>query len=288
MEEDRMLAHVLPQDFTVDGKSGYRRPVGVECSRLEANVQLITASTHEHQFLVSVLHQAHLAVEETVFEPLAAAYATILPEERTRGAALVELGVHSTGVAIYDGEALVGAASLPISADHLTRDLTLGLRASFGLSVSYEDAESLKREYGCAMLGLTSDNVLIEVPSAEGRGLQEISRRQLNEILEARAEELFLYVRRELIRAGMEQSLLEGVYLTGGGARLHGMCDMAEKILNCPTKYGLAVGIHGWPQQFHDPAWASAAGLAMYSARLRVRRSAGKRKPPGLFGVFGW
>jgi cell division protein FtsA len=288
LPEDRMLVHVLPQDFAIDGKPGYRRPVGAECSRVEANAQLITASAQEHQRLVGCLHQAHLAVEESVFEPIAGAYAAVLPEERGRGAALIDLGVHSTGIAIYDGEALVGAASLPISADHLTRDVTLGLRLSHGLTVSYEDAESLKREYGCAMMGLTADNVFIEVPSTEGRVPQEISRRHLNEILEARAEEIFRWVRRELSRAGMENSLLEGVFLSGGGARLQGMCDMAEFVLNAPAKYGLACGIEAWPQELNDPAWTTAAGLAMYSGRLRMRRSVAKRKTPGLFGLFGW
>lgn len=288
LAEDRMLLHVLPQDFALDGKPGYRRPVGAECSRLEAHAQLITASLTEHQRLVQIFHKAHIAVEETVFEPIASAYASILPEERSRGVALIDLGAHSTGVAIYDGEALVGAASLPISADHLTRDVTLGLRMNYGLTVSYEDAEVLKREYGCAMLGMSADNALIEVPSPEGRTAQEITRRQLNEILEARAEELFRFVRRELMRAGMENSLLEGVFLTGGGARLQGTCDLAEMVLNAPAKFGLAVGIEDWPQQFQDPAWTTAAGLAMYSGRLRLRRTASKRKAPGPFGVFGW
>jgi cell division protein FtsA len=288
LAEDRMLVHVLPQDFALDGKPGYKRPVGAECSRLEAHAQLVTISTTEHQRLVQIFHQAHLAVEETVFEPIAAAYASILPEERSRGVALVDLGAHSTGVAIYDSEALVGSASLPVSADHLTRDVTLGLRMSYGLTVSYEDAEVLKREYGCAMLGLSADNTIIEVPSPEGRSSQEITRRQLNEILEARAEEVFRYVRRELMRAGMENSLLEGVTLTGGGARLQGMCDLAEMVLNVPAKYGLAVGIENWPETFDDPAWTTAAGLAMYSGRLRMRRAAAKRKAPGPFGLFGW
>jgi len=288
LAEDRTLVHVLPQDFALDGKPGYRRPVGAECSRLEAHAQLITASIAEHQRLIQIFQQAHLAVEETVFEPIAAAYAAILPEERSRGVALVDLGAHSTGVAIYDGEAMVGAASLPISADHLTRDVTLGLRMSYGLSVSYEDAEVLKREYGCAMLGLSADNALIEVPSPEGRNAQEITRRQLNEILEARAEEVFRFVRRELMRAGMENSLLEGVFLTGGGARLQGMCDLAEMVLNAPAKFGLAVGIEDWPDNLNDTAWTTAAGLAMYSGRLRLRRTSARRKAPGPLGLFGW
>jgi cell division protein FtsA len=139
------------------------------------------------------------------------------------------------------------------------------------------------------MLGLSADNTIIEVPSPEGRAsTQEITRRQLNEILEARAEEVFRYVRRELMRAGMENALLEGVCLTGGGARLQGMCDLAEMVLNAPAKYGLAIGIEHWPDTFNDPAWTTAAGLAMYSGRLKMRRATSKRKAPGPFGVFGW
>jgi cell division protein FtsA len=287
LEEDRVLAHVLPQDFVVDGRAGYRHPVGMMASRLEANILLLTCSRLEHDSVVTATQQAHLKVEDTMFEPLAASYAAVLSEERRRGVAVIDMGVDSTGVVVYDGDACVGAGSLPVSADHLTRDLTIGLRHACGVTISYEDAETLKREYGCAMLGLTADSTLIEVPSAEGRGSQEISRRQMNEILEARAEEMFQFVRQEVARAGMDQALIEGVFLTGGGARLSGMCDMAERMLNCPAKFGLAVGIQDWPQNFQDPAWTTAAGLAMYSAKLKLRGNS-RRRPPGFFGLLGW
>jgi cell division protein FtsA len=286
LEEDRVLCHVLPQDFIVDGRAGYRYPLGMTASRLEANVLLLTCLRLDHDSLVNAAQQSHLKVDETMFEPLAASYAAVVAEERRRGVAVVDLGVDSTGVVVYDGDACVGAASLPVTAGHLTRDLTIGLRQVCGVTVSYEDAETLKREYGCAMLGLTSDSTLIEVPSQEGRGSQEITRRQMNEILEARAEELFFYVRQEVARAGMDQALLEGVFLTGGGARLNGMLDMAERVLNCPAKFGLAAGIQDWPQNFQDPAWTTAAGLAMYSARLKMRGTH-RRKPPGLRGLLG-
>ena len=287
LADDRMLVHVFPQDFTVEGRAGYRYPVGLECSRLDANVLLVTMSEQEHQCLVHAAQQAHLAVEETMFEPVAAAYSAILQEERNRGAAVIDLGLHSTGIAIYDGDAAVGAASLPDSSDHFTRDLVYGLQYNHGITISYEDAEILKREYGCAMLGLTADNALVEVPSSDGRTSYEISRRQVNDILEARAEQLFLAVRDELVRAGMSQGLMEGVFLTGAGARLTGMLDMAERVLNCPAKYGLANdGIQDWPRNFQDPAWTTAAGLAMYSGRMHLQRKDG-RNPPGLLGWLG-
>jgi cell division protein FtsA len=204
-------------------------------------------------------------VEETVFEAVAAAYAAVLPEDRARGVCLLDIGAQSTQMAIYDGDALLLAATLPVGGDHFTRDI------SYILKVNYDDAEHLKREYGWAMTGLTSDNSLIEIPSPEGRAPREAQRSTLDEILEARAEELLGHVYEEIRRAGMEQSLLEGVVLTGGGALLQGMCDIAERILNCQVRNGLPVGIEDWPEELDSPIWTVAAGLSMYSGRMKLK-----------------
>lgn len=277
LEDDRMILQVFPQDFIVDGRAGYRNPRGALCSRLEANVHVVTVSVQDHQCLVNAVNQAHLMVEETVFEPMAAAYAAVLAEDRSRGVAVVDIGAHSTDIAVYDGDALLRACSLPVGGDHFTRD------AAYGLSVAFSDAEMLKEEFGCALLGLTCDSTLIEVPSPDGRPSRETTRRQLNEILEARAEELFYYVRGELAKVGMEQSLLEGVVLTGGGALLTGMCDMAERVMNCQARNALPIGIEEWPLDIDNPGWTTAAGIAMYSARLKMKEQ--KRKAPGLIGL---
>jgi cell division protein FtsA len=278
MESDRMILHVCPQDFTVDGRARHHFPRGATCMRLEANVHLVTTSTLETQSIVSAVHHAHLAVDETVFEPLAAGYAAVLQEDRSRGVTIIDIGAHSTDLVVYDGDALVHSRSLPICGDHFTKDV------AWGFTVSYEDAEALKCEYGCALLGLTSDNSLIVVPSLEGRAPVEAPRRRLTEILEARAEELFLYIEAELRYCGMEQGLIEGVVLTGGGSLLTGMCDMAERVLNCPARKGLTVGVKDFPEDCDNPRWTAAAGLAMYAARLRHRNKR-RRKAPGLLGL---
>jgi cell division protein FtsA len=278
LEDDRLLLHVFPQDFVLDGRAGYRNPRRATCERLEANVHAVTASSHEHELLVDAVHQSHLAVDETVFEPIAAAYATLLPEDRARGLALIDLGMHSTDMVIYDGDALMLASTLPVWSDHFTRDI------AWVLKTPYEDADRLKAEYGCAMASNTGDNSYIDLPSAEGRPTREAPRRDLNEIIEARAVELFRYVRAEIAKAGMEQTLLEGVVLCGGGSLLNGICDVAESILCCPARNGLAMGIKDWPEELDNPMWATAAGLAMYSARLKLRTQ-NKRRVPGLVGM---
>src|SRR2546430_5868126 len=126
---------------------------------------------------------------------------------------------------VYDGDALVLAKTIPVSADHFTRDIAMVLK------VAYEDAERLKNQYGCAMRGLTAENSMVELPTQEGRAPRDASRRMLNEILEERARELFAYVRRELEQIEMEHNLLQGVVLTGGGSLLNGMVEMAEREL---------------------------------------------------------
>jgi cell division protein FtsA len=279
LQEDEMLLHLFPQDFTVDGRTGHRNPRGMIGSRLEVFVHLVTASAHDHHGLVGAANQAHLVVEETVFEPVAAAYAAIANEGREDGVALIDIGAHSTEVAVYYGEALLFSSSLPICGDHFTGDVARGLL------VSREDAEWIKEQQGCAMLGLTADNSLIELPSSSDRGPRETSRRDLNTILEARAFELFEYVEKDLQRIGMEEVLVSAV-LTGGGARLHGMCDVAERVLRCQARNGLPVGVLDWPEDLESPEWTTAAGLAMYSARLKLRADLDRRKT-GLFsGMF--
>jgi cell division protein FtsA len=83
----------------------------------------------------------------------------------------------------------------------------------------------------------------------------------------------------------MEQKLLEGIVLAGGGAMLNGMCDMAERVLNCPARNALPTGVQDFPEELYTPAWTTAAGLARYSAKWKMKR-VGKRKAPGLLRLL--
>jgi len=265
LREDRAVLQLLPQDFIVEDQAGHRDPRSMLAQRLEANAHLITGSIQEHNCIIGAVNQAHIAVEETVYEPLAAHFASILPEDRREGTALVDIGAQSTDLVVYYDESLQLASSLPICGDHFTRDVAMAFR------ISLEEAMLAKEEYGSATSEYTAENSLIEVTSAGDASSRELPRRLLNEIIEARARELFEYVKRELARVGMERSMLGGVVLTGGGARLPGMCDVAEATLRCQARNGLPVGIQDWPAALDHPSWATAAGLAMYSAKLKVQ-----------------
>ena len=275
LQEDRMLLQLFPQDFVVDDHPGHRNPRKMLAARLEINVHIITCSVQEHNALVGAVNQAHLAVEETIFEALGACYAAVLPDERREGIAVIDIGAQSTQLVVYYGDALHLASTVRICGDHFTRDLAQGL------CLSFEDAELVKLEYGAALAEPSPDNVLVDLPTPENREHRHATRRFVNQIIEARAEELFRFVRSELSRVGMDRALMGGVFLTGGGARLPDLCDVAERVLQCQARFGLPFGIQDWPETMNDPEWSTAAGLAMYSAKLKAQE---RRATAGWLG----
>ena len=265
LHEDRMILQMFPQDFVVDDHPGHRDPRRMLASRLEINVHLMTASIQEHNSLVGAINQAHMVVEETIFEALAACYAAVLPEERREGIAVVDIGAHSTELVVYYGDAIHLASTVRVCGDHFTRDLAQGL------CLSFEDAELVKLEYGSGLAERSMENAIVELPTPEGREPRQAQRRFVNQILEARSRELFRHVRTELARVGMDRALIGGVFLTGSGARLPDLLDVAQQELQCQTRFGLAFGIQDWPESMNDPEWSTAAGLAMYSAKLKMQ-----------------
>ncbi len=277
---DWTLLHLFPQDFAVDGHPGHRDPRKMMASRLEANVHMILVSAPQHNALIGAVNQAHLLVEETVFEALAACYATVLPEERRSGVAVADIGAHSTDLVVYYGDALYLASSLPVCGDHFTRDLAQPLRLSF------DEAELVKLEFGGASVEASRDNVSVELPAPENRQGRATTARFINEVLQARAEELFTLVASELTRVSMRHALLGGMFLTGAAAKLPELCDVAERVLQCETRYGLARGILDWPAEMMDPEWSVAAGLAMYSARLKSRSRQQRQKTNWLAKIL--
>jgi len=274
LPEDTMVLQMFPQDFVVDGHPGHRDPRKMIAGQIEANVHLVMTSQREHECLVTAVNQAHLAVEDTVSEALAACYAAVLPEDRREGAAVLNIGAQSAELVVYYGDALQLAESLAISGDHFTRDVARGL------CVAFEDAATLKHEFGCANASATAENSFVEVASREDR---DVPRRTLNCILESRALDLFQLVRRELARVGMDGALMGGMFLCGGGARIEGLCEIAEEVLHCRVCNALPVGIRDWPDELCDPAWTTAAGLAMYSAKLKSKHEI-QRQSYGLLG----
>ncbi len=260
----REILHVLPQDFVVDEQDGIGAPIGMTGARLEVNVHIVTSSSTAMQNIVSCVNRAGVGVIDTVIEQIAAADAVLTPDEKELGVALVDVGGGTTDIAIYERGSLWHTAVIGVGGDHFTSDIAVGLR------MPIPDAEKLKRKCGCALSAMVDEDETMDVASVGGRRSRVMARRILSEILQPRAEEIFHLVWDEIRRAGYEKALNSGIVLTGGGAILEGMPEIAEQIFDLPIRRGAPMGIGGLADHVSSPAFATPVGLVVYGQRNQV------------------
>lgn len=252
---DQDLLHVLPQEFVVDGQDGVKDPIGMAGVRLEARVQLVSTPIAPAQNVMKCCQRAGLHVIDLVLAPFAAAEAVLAVEEKELGVAVVDLGAGTTSVLTYTGGALRHTAVLPVGGNHVSSDIAAGLGTAF------RDAESIKRRYGTALAATVPAGEKVEVPSLGGRAARSFARRALAEIAEPRMDEIFALVQRQLIRSGLDRSLASGAVLTGGGALLADVVELAERVLQSPVRLGTPLDCEGLDESLVGPAYAAAIGL---------------------------
>ena len=280
--QDREIVHVLPQEFVLDEQGGISAPVGLVGSRLEANVHIITAASTSVQNLVSCVNRAGIEVRDTVLEQLAVAQSSVTEDEKELGVALIDIGGGTTDLAIFEKGALWHTAVLPVGGDHFTNDLAVGLRTPI------PDAERLKKRYGCALSTMIQENEAIEVPTVGGRKPRLLSHQVLSEILQPRAEEIFMLFHDEIQRAGFDKSLNAGLVLTGGGSLLPGMIEVAEQVFDMPVRRGQPSGAEGLMAPASGPQYATVIGMALFGARnQKPRRRLPLHVPAGALGRVG-
>ncbi len=274
----REILHVLPQDFVVDEQDGITDPVGMTGARLEVNVHIVTGASSSMQNIVVCVNRAGVAVVDTVLEQIAASEAALTPDEKELGVTLVDIGGGTTDIAIFEHGSLWHTGVIAVGGDHFTHDIAGGLRTPV------PDAEKVKRKCGCALSAIVDDDETIEVASVGGRRPRVMARKILAEILQPRAEEVFNLVWDEIRRAGYEKSLNSGIVLTGGGALLDGVAEVAEQIFDLPIRRGYPVGLGGMADHINSPAFATAAGLLVYGQRAQAGQKARAGAFDGLLG----
>ena len=271
LPSDCGIVHVIPQEFLLDLQDGIRDPVGMIGSRLEVNVHVVTAASSAMTNLVTAANRAGLVVEETVLEPLAAAEAVLTSDARELGVVLLDIGAGSSDGAVFRQGSLQHTFTIAIGGDHFTNDIAVGLRTPI------PDAEKIKRTFGVATHLLVGENTSIEVPSVGDRPSRLVPQKYLADVLEPRAEELIRLVRDELRRAGLERQMGAGIVLTGGGARLGGLCDVAEDVLDTPARIGLPPRIEGGRDELCHAEYAALVGLLFFAQRVRQKRDASNK-----------
>jgi cell division protein FtsA len=263
LPEDREMLHVLPHEFLVDAQDGIRDPIGMVGQRLEANVHIVTSSTSATQNLVTAANKAGILINDTVLEPLASAECCLTQDERELGCCLLDIGGGTTELIVYGGGVVCHTSAVPVGGDHFTNDLAVGLRTPI------PEAEKIKRHHGCAAASLLREDGAIEIASVGDRPPRTIFSRMLTDILEPRAMELLSLIRDDLQRAGLDAQIPAGFVFAGGGARLHGLVELAEHSFRLPIRIAEPKGLIDLPEQVAQPEYATVVGLVMYGAKAR-------------------
>src|ERR1700724_99475 len=229
LPNDREILHLLPQEFILDEQAGVRDPLGMMAARLEVRVHMVTAATSATQNVITAVKKAGVHVDDTVFEPLAAADSVLRNDEREMGVCLADIGAGSTELIVFQQGAVIHTGVIPVGGDHFTSDLAVGLCTPLA------EAEKIKKIYGNAIVTLIPEGNEVEVPSVGDRPSPLLPQRLVAEILEPRAGELFEMIRETLRHGGIFDVCLAGIVLTGGASRLPGIFAVPESVLPRPV-----------------------------------------------------
>ncbi len=286
LPSDRKIIHVIPQEFIVDGQDGVYDPLGMSGIRMEASVHIITGLVSAAENIYKCVQRANIEVSDMVLEPLASSYAVLDDEEKEVGIALLDIGGGTTDLAVFEERTIRHTAVIGIAGKKVTDDIRKVL------GVLNDQAERLKREYGCAYVPAVPQADPIVLPGVGGRAPIEIDRTLLARIIQPRMEEILEIAGMEIKRSGYSKHLSGGVVLTGGGALIKGTAELARDVLGMPVKIGIPSGFSGGLlREIENPAYATAVGLVYHGLRYAGHPSASERpststkKKPSVKGI---
>lgn len=253
------ILHVLPKSFSIDNQTGIRDPIGMNGVRLEVEAQIIEGQSSHIKNVTKAATLAGLGIDDLVLASLASAESSLTERQKDLGVALVNVGGATTSVLVFEEGDILRVAVLPVGSGHITNDIAIGLRTNVDV------AEEIKLSYGHAVPDQVGkkDEVEMRAVNEEEEGV--FSRRHVAEIIEARVEEIFNLVDKELRAVNRSGKLPSGVVLTGGGAKLEGLVDVAKRVFRLPATIGVPTGVDSAIDRINDAGATTAVGLVMWA-----------------------
>ena len=250
---EREIIDIIPKQFIVDGLDEIHDPRGMIGVRLEMEGTIITGSKTILHNILRCVEKAGLEILDITLQPLAAGAYALSKDEKNLGVTLIDIGGGSTTIALFDQGELVSTTVLPVGGDHITKDISIGLRTSS------EEAEKIKLKYGHAFYDHASEDVTFNVSIIGSDQHQQFNQLEISDIIEARMEEIFDLIIAELNRIGV-QDVPGGFVLTGGVANTPGILEIAQIILQNRVRIASPdyIGVR-------EPQYTTAVGLIKFA-----------------------
>lgn len=252
---NREVLEVVPHSYTLDGQGGIKDPLGMSGTRLEIDANVVSALSPYVHNLQKTAEMATVNANGIIPAVLAAAKSVLSERQIESGVAVIDMGSATTSLAVFEEGDLQYVSVIPVGSANITNDLAIGLKTD------PEIAEEVKLKHASL-----ASNAHGKVSVKVHKETYEFDGEEIHEIVEARIEEIFEAIEKELKKAGRAGKLPSGVVLTGGGANLRGMADFAKFHLNLAARIGKSGGFAGVADGIDAPEFASAIGLMLCDA----------------------
>jgi len=270
------ILHVIPKFFTVDSQKGIKDPVGMTGIRLEVETKIVQGLSSQIKNLTHAVYRTGIEIDDLVLAILANAEACLTPRQKELGVALVNIGSATTSLAVFEEGDLLATYILPIGSAHITNDIAIGLR------VSLELAEEIKLTYGQAMAKDVNKREEINLSEFDLKETGMANASYVAEIIEARMQEIFNLVDKKLMEIERSGLLPAGIVLTGGGAKMLGLIELAKKEFRLPASLGALHGVKTVIEKINDLNYTTAAGLLLWGYQFESQ----KKHPGGFIKNF--
>jgi cell division protein FtsA len=270
-----MFVHSILQHYYVDGQDGVLNPIGMCGRKLEADFHIIHGVATRIKNSVRCVKEVGPEVLDVVFNPLAAAQVVLDQNQKSLGALVVDMGGGTMDYIVYVDGAVKQSGALAIGGDHITNDISLGLR------IPMAKAERLKVEEGSVILGNSRPGETIVLKDETGFAGKVVEREMLNTIIHCRVRESFELLKKRLDEENYLQFLGAGMMLTGGCSLLKGINHLAEEVFGLPAHVTHAQTVSGLTSAFENPQFSTAIGLIKYAEAMQPVQPVGLLR--GLF-----
>lgn len=258
LPSNREIIQVFAKNYRLDGQENIKDPVGMHGVRLEVDTHIVTAATPNLRNLDMALDKAQVATHNHTLSGLAAAEAVLERQQKEAGTVLLDIGAGTTNIVVLEDGEVQHVAVLPIGGIHITNDLAIGLKTDLDV------AEAVKLKYAALGGQAPKRDIRIKVGDQEHMFKAE----EVAMITEARVDELFDFVQKELVRIHRAHKLPGGVVIVGGTSKLPGIAEFAKEKLQLAARVGKLQAVSGLIDTVSDPTYATAAGLMILDMLL--------------------
>ncbi len=267
---NREVLDVIPLEYALDGQGGIKDPLGMSGARLEMRANVISALTPNVENLKKATMTADVEAQRLIPTAVAAAKAVLSERQKENGVAVIDLGAATTSVAIYEEGDLQYVGVVPAGSNNITNDLAIVL------AIDPDLAEEIKIRFVTGNFN-TEKSPVIKI-GKEGKE-RAFDRKEVEEVVKARLEEIFGEIRKKLKTAKYDQRLPEGIILTGGGAKMRDIDLFAKEVLEAAVKIGTPKNLGGVSDAIEKPEFAVAVGLALFAAEEAQYSAPSGKKP---------